>query len=87
LAEKAGFSAGDEWLAVEVGRGQAAQCWRLQRLDDLALYAGAASTVVALVARDRRVLRLQLRLPQGQTTWRLAVRDAKQLGRWLNETD
>jgi predicted metalloprotease with PDZ domain len=85
LAERAGFAAGDDWLAVEVGRGRAAQCWRLQRLDDLALYAGASRAVVALVARDRRVLRLPLRLPQGQTTWRLAVRDAKQLGRWLDE--
>jgi hypothetical protein len=46
--------------------------------------AGAARSVVALVTRDRRVLRLTLRLPQGQTTWRLAVRDAKQIARWLD---
>ncbi len=84
-AERAGFAAGDEWLAVEVGRGRAAQCWRLQRLDDLALYAAGARSVVALIARDRRVWRLDLRLPQGQTTWRLAVRDAKQVGLWLDE--
>ncbi|MCW5630436.1 MAG: M61 family metallopeptidase [Rhodoferax sp.] len=83
-AERAGFAAGDEWLAVEVGRGRAAQCWRLQRLDDLALFAGTARSVVALVARDRRVLRLDLRLPQRQTTWRLAVRDASQVGHWLD---
>jgi len=84
-AERAGFAAGDEWLAVEVGRGRATQCWRLQRLEDLALYAGGARSVVALVARDRRVLRLALSLPRRQTTWRLAVRDAKQLGLWLDE--
>jgi predicted metalloprotease with PDZ domain len=86
-AERAGFAAGDEWLAVEVGRGRAAQCWRLHKLDDLALVAGNARSVVALVARDRRVLRLDLRLPQGQTTWRLAVRDARQVARWLDEAE
>jgi len=84
-AESAGFAAGDEWLAIEVGRGPAAQGWRLMKLDDLALYAGTARSVTALVARDRRTLRLALRLPQGKTTWRLAVRDAKQVAHWLDE--
>jgi hypothetical protein len=32
--------------------------------------------VTALVARDRRLLRLPLTLPADATTWRLAVRDA-----------
>lgn len=84
-AERAGFAAGDEWLAIEVRRGRVASGWRLTRLDDLALYAGTARSVTALVARDRRMLRLELRLPQGQTTWRLAVRDAKQLAHWLDD--
>ncbi len=84
-AEHAGFAAGDEWLAIEVGRGRLARGWRLTRLDDLVLYAGTARSVTALVARDRQMLRLELRLPQGQTTWRLAVRDAKQVARWLDD--
>ncbi|HRM93332.1 MAG TPA: peptidase M61, partial [Alicycliphilus sp.] len=58
-AEAAGFMAGDEWLALEA-QGQA---WRLHRLDELALYAGGATEVTAIVARDRRLLRLPLALP------------------------
>lgn len=84
-AESAGFAAGDEWLAIESGSGKAAQGWRMARLDDLTLYAGAARKVTALVARDRRLLRLDLRLPQAETTWRLAVRDVKQVANWLDE--
>jgi predicted metalloprotease with PDZ domain len=86
-AERAGFAAGDEWLAVESGRGKSAQGWRMARLDDLNLFAGTARTVTALVARDRRLLRLDLCLPTAQTTWRLAVRDARQVTNWLDEAD
>ncbi len=84
-AERAGFAAGDEWLAVESGRGKSAQGWRIARIDDLTLYAGTARSVTALVARDRRLLRLDLLLPKAQTTWRLAVRDARQVANWLDE--
>ena len=84
-AERAGFAAGDEWLGIEVGRGHLARSWRLLRLDELALYAGAARAVTALVARDRQLLRVPLRLPQGQTSWKLTVRDASLLGRWLDD--
>lgn len=60
-AEQAGFMAGDEWLGLEVdGQG-----WRLSKLEDLGLYAGAQSQVTALVARDRQLLRLTLSLPEG----------------------
>ena len=68
-----------------MGRGSAARSWRLTRLDDLALYAGPARSVTALVARDRQLLRLVLRLPQDQTTWRLAVRDATRVAGWLDD--
>ncbi len=91
-AEAAGFMAGDEWLGLEA-HGQA---WRLARLDDVALYAGAARQVTALVARDRRLLRLALDLglpaPAGgkapapqrpADTIALTVADAAQLARWL----
>ena len=76
-AAQAGMAAGDEWLGIEVvpprRRGVAATPagWRLTRLDDLPLYAGGARSVTALVARDRRLLRLPLTLPKQATTWRL----------------
>jgi predicted metalloprotease with PDZ domain len=81
-AEAAGFMAGDEWLALE------AQCqaWRLHRLDELALYAGGATEVTAIVARDRRLLRLPLALPAAgpsADTVRLDVQDAAAAQRWL----
>ncbi len=78
-AEKAGLAAGDEWLGVEV----AGQGWRLTKLDDLIFYAGRHKTVTALVARDKRLLRLPLALPGAVTTWRLALRDAALARPWL----
>ena len=88
-AERAGFAAGDEWLGLEPAgktpaRAQAHQGgWRLSRLDDLTLYVGPATQVIALVARDKRLLRLALTLPPGVTTWRLAVQDAALADEWL----
>jgi predicted metalloprotease with PDZ domain len=55
----AGLAANDEWLGVEV----AGTAWRMAKLDDLLLYAGTHRKVIALVARDRRLLRLELHLP------------------------
>jgi len=83
-AEHAGFAAGDEWLGVMVGPVKTATHWRLSTLDDLALYAGTASSIGALVARDKRLLSLSLILPKSVTTWRLVVRDSKLLARWLS---
>lgn len=82
-AEKAGFGAGDEWLGVETAGGD----WRLSKLEDLNLYAQAGKKLVALVARDKRLLRLPLTLPASSTTWRLAVRDAALTGQWLAPQD
>ncbi len=81
-AEQAGFAPGDEWLGVEAG----GEAWRLARLDDLLLYAGAQRKVTALIARDRRLLRLELALPAAATTWRLALRDAALAQPWLAGT-
>ncbi|MFV0680685.1 M61 family metallopeptidase [Ottowia sp.] len=84
-AAHAGMAAGDEWLGIELsasatpGRTRtvsAAQGWRLTRVDDVPLYAGDARTVTALVARDARLLRLPLMLPQQPTTWRLIPPDS-----------
>jgi predicted metalloprotease with PDZ domain len=81
-AERAGFAAGDEWLAV-AAEGDPGDGWRLHKLEDLALYAGPQRKLTALVARDKRLLRLPLELPEHATTWRLALRDATQLRTWL----
>ncbi|MVQ30230.1 peptidase M61 [Ramlibacter sp. MAH-25] len=78
-AESAGLAANDEWLGVEV----AGTAWRMAKLDDLLLYAGTHRRVIALVARDRRILRLELHLPAAVTTWRLVLRDAAQAQPWL----
>ena len=90
-AEKAGFAAGDEWLGVEIGPenspkisfDKSPSAWRIAKLEELAFYAGNATSVVALVARDKRLLKLPLALPKTETTWRLAVRDPAAVARWL----
>jgi predicted metalloprotease with PDZ domain len=78
-AEQAGFAANDEWVGVEV----AGSAWRLGKLDDLLLYAGNHRKLTALVARDRRLLRLELTIPAGVTTWRLVLRDAARGQSWF----
>jgi predicted metalloprotease with PDZ domain len=85
-AEQAGFAAHDEWIGIELppaARGRTPQAWRITKLDDLALYLGEHRKMVAIVARDRRLLRLPLTLPEGMTTCRLFAKDAALLGRWL----
>ncbi|NDP38848.1 MAG: M61 family metallopeptidase, partial [Rhodoferax sp.] len=83
-AEQAGLAAGDEWLGLEVGPAKSISAWRINKLDDLLLYAANASKVCALVARDKRLLKLPLALPKSITTWRLAARDSQLIGQWLN---
>jgi predicted metalloprotease with PDZ domain len=78
-AEQAGMAANDEWIGIEV----AGEAWRMGKLDDLTLYAGNHRRVIALVARDRRLLRLELHVPAAATTWRLVLRDAKVAQPWL----
>lgn len=83
-AEQAGFAAGDEWLGVETGTGRSRSSWRLHKLDDLLLYAGGKNRVRALVARDRRLLSLELKLPRAVSTWRLAAGERAPLRAWLD---
>ena len=83
-AEQAGMAAGDEWIGIECGgSGVPSQAWRITRLDEIAVYARAGQPLTALVARDKRLLRLRLRFPSSVTTWRLAIADAVALTRWL----
>jgi predicted metalloprotease with PDZ domain len=85
LAERAGMAAGDEWLGLEV-QGQG---WRLQQLADVALYAGYATQVTALVCRSERLLRLALELPAADSAsastishWKVA--DSTRAKAWLS---
>ncbi len=82
-AERAGFAPGDEWLGIEAAKTG----WRMNKLDDLLLYAGSKNKLQALVARDKRLLRLPLTLPTAVTTWRLAIQDTIRVNHWLNPTD
>jgi predicted metalloprotease with PDZ domain len=74
-AEQAGFAAGDEWLGLEVGargqRGKAVQSWRVNKLDDVPVLLGKERKALALVSRDKQLLRLPLTVPQQSTVWRL----------------
>jgi len=89
-AAQAGMAAGDEWLGLEVAAPRRARAaapapeegWRLTCLDDVPLYAGKARAVTALVARDRRLLRLPLALPQQASTWRLLAREGAVKREW-----
>ena len=81
-AEQAGLAAGDEWLGVDVGaRGQGSS-WRLLKLDDLKNLLGTEKRLTALISRDKRLLRLPLRLPAKAVTWRLAVPGHRKAGLW-----
>lgn len=86
-AERAGFAAGDEWLAVEVGPAKSSSSWRLSKLDELPLYAGTAKRITALVSRDKRLMKLNLTLPPSVTTWRLVLRDQALAQAWLNSPE
>jgi predicted metalloprotease with PDZ domain len=77
-AEAAGMAANDEWIGIELGQSG----WRMAKVDDLQLYVGNHRKLTAIVARDRRLLRLELALPPA-TTWRLLLRDAAQAQLWL----
>jgi len=68
-AQRAGLCAGDEWLGVELPSGG----WRIHKLDELGTILGPARRCVALISRDKQLLRLPLTLPARVTTWRLAA--------------
>ena len=87
VAEAAGFSPADEWLAVEVPDGMpgASTAWRVGSVAEVAALLPLRAEcrgkdhsnkgrkqhkIVAWVARDRRLLRLTMRLPaQAPPRW------------------
>ena len=79
-AEQAGFAAGDEWLGLEVGaRGQLGH-WRVNKLDDVPILLGKERKALALVSRDKQLLRLPLTVPQQSTVWRLEATAGRSSG-------
>jgi predicted metalloprotease with PDZ domain len=83
-AEQAGFAAGDEWLGLATGQGKTTQRWRLNKIDDLITYVGSDTSCRALIARDQRLLTLQLNFPDTVRSIKLGVTDHKQVNAWLN---
>ncbi|WP_019430627.1 M61 family metallopeptidase [Limnohabitans sp. Rim47] len=85
-AEAAGMAAGDEWLGLDVGETPAARAqggsWRLNKLDDLPALMGREHQLVALVSRDKRLLRLHLKVPAQASSWKLAMPAQRKAGQW-----
>jgi predicted metalloprotease with PDZ domain len=83
-AEQAGFAAGDEWLGLEVGArgqlGKTVQSWRVNKLDDVPVLLGKDRKAVAVVSRDKQLLRLPLTVPQQSTVWRLEASASRSAG-------
>ena len=87
-AEAAGMAAGDEWLGVEfkpLKRGQAAEAWRVNKLDEVQQLRGQRLQLTALVARDKRLLRCPMTWPEITQAVKLGVGDAGLLARWLGQ--
>jgi predicted metalloprotease with PDZ domain len=83
-AEKAGFAAGDEWIAVSTASSPDQGSWRMQVLDDLTLYTGKVKKLNALIARDKRLMTLPLTLPAATQSIRLTPKDPTTVNLWLD---
>lgn len=82
-AEAAGFSSGDEWVAVSDTKDVSGP-WRLQTLDDLQLYTSKSKKLTAWIARDKRLMQLSLTLPATSKAWRLNAGDLSRVTPWLD---
>jgi predicted metalloprotease with PDZ domain len=81
-AENAGLAAGDEWLAVDVGHKGQGGSWRISKLDELPGLLGREAQLVAWVSRDKRLLRLPLKVPAQASFWKLGVPADRKAGQW-----
>jgi len=81
-AQAAGLATGDEWLGLEVGANGQGSNWRLNKLDDLPAMLGQETRLVALVSRDKRLLRLSLRVPEQAKGWKLGLPAQTKPGHW-----
>ena len=80
--EAAGLAAGDEWLGLEVGAKGQGGSWRLSKLDELSAMLGKEHQITALVSRDKRLLRLPLRVPAQASHWQLSVPKDRAADQW-----
>ena len=81
-AEAAGLAAGDEWLGLDVGTKAQGGSWRLNKLDDLSALLGSTRQLVALVSRDKRLLRLPLTVPAQASHWQLSMPADRATSSW-----
>ena len=81
-AEAAGLAAGDEWLGLDVGTKAQGGSWRLNKLDDLSALLGPTRQLVALVSRDKRLLRLPLTVPAQASHWQLSMPADRATSSW-----
>ena len=81
-AEAAGLAAGDEWMGLDVGSQAQGGSWRLNKLDDLSALLGPTRQLVALVSRDKRLLRLPLTVPAQASHWQLSVPADRATSSW-----
>ena len=90
IAQKAGLCEGDEWLAIEViSRKKGGQCqsWRINKLDDIQLYAGEHRFINALISRDKKMTQIKIDLKDmyNNKTLRLIQSDSSKVSKWLTQ--
>jgi predicted metalloprotease with PDZ domain len=85
-AAQAGLCANDEWLGLETGSGRNLKTWRIDSLDDLKLYLPSGKKFTALLARDKRIVRIAVQpasTDSSGATARLSIVDAQKAEAWL----
>ncbi len=91
IAHKAGLCEGDEWLGIEIisrKKGGKNQSWRINKLEDIQLYAGDQRFINALISRDKKInlVRVDLKDLYNIKTLRLIQTDPVHLSTWLTES-
>ncbi len=81
-AETAGLAAGDEWLGLDVGAKGQGGSWRLNKLDELSALLGKERRFIALISRDKRLLRLPFTAPAQASHWQLSVPKDRKADQW-----
>ena len=82
-AQLAGLAAGDELLAVQADSRNASGPWRMNSLDDVALYCGAVKKVILTIVRDGQLRPIKFKRPQPGNAVRLGVANAEKARAWL----
>lgn len=85
-AHLAGFAAGDEWLSIQDPADPSSAPWRMQTLDDLTLYCGKSTSLLALISRNKRLHTLTLQISPSTLAFRLSIKDAARVSSWLDGT-